>query len=82
MFRKAFYVWLSFSGSINRATYLLYYIVPMIILAVIAWLIPFLFGTPAPPTYGETPGVVRYEISAEDNIVAVGIFYILFFIFL
>ena len=79
MIRKAFYVWFSISGSINRATFLLYYVIPIIILFVILWIISFSFGTPGP---GEEPGIVDYEITPENNIIAFLVSTILFFILL
>ena len=77
MIRKVFYVWFSFTGRINRAEYVLYYIIPVIILFAILWIVALSFGTPGP---GEEPGSVRYELSLEDNIVATLVFFILFFV--
>ena len=79
MFRKLLYVWFSFRGNIDRAIYLLYYVIPMVILFSIAGLIPYLFGR---PTLGEEFGVMGYRITAEDNLVAAYSFYVIFFILL
>jgi uncharacterized membrane protein YhaH (DUF805 family) len=78
MIRKVFYVWLSLKGRINRKTYLLFYIIPVILLFIISWTIAVSFGTPGP---GEEPESVRYTLSMEDNFVATLVFFLLFFTF-
>lgn len=77
MVGKLFYVWFSLSGRINRATYLLYYVIPIIILFAIVWIVALSFGTPGP---GEEPDTIRYEITPENNIIAFLVFIISFFI--
>ena len=79
MIRKVFYVWFSLTGRINRAKYLYYYIIPLILLFPVIFIFGFSFGIPV--LDGE-PDTVRYELTMEDSFWATLVFFLLLSIFL